>query len=86
MSYTDKVATFVGSLDTFYESVPAEDLELLVGPVLERMRSQPSSPLSGSPLGKYLQISILYTLSLLLTHLISYRATKIFLIRDKTGM
>ena len=50
MSYTDKVATFVGSLDTFYESVPAEDLELLVGPVLERMRSQPSSPLSGSPL------------------------------------
>ncbi|XP_076160905.1 uncharacterized protein LOC143143498 [Ptiloglossa arizonensis] len=50
MSYTDKVATFLGSLDTFYESVPAEDLELLVGPVLERIRSQPSSPLSGSPL------------------------------------
>ncbi|XP_053988789.1 acyl-CoA-binding domain-containing protein 5 [Hylaeus volcanicus] len=50
MSYTDKVATFLGSLDTFYESVPAEDLELLVGPVLERIRSQPGSPLSGSPL------------------------------------
>ncbi|XP_076293615.1 uncharacterized protein LOC143215392 [Lasioglossum baleicum] len=50
MSYTDKVANFLGSLDTFYESVPQEDLELLVGPVLERMRSQPGSPLSGSPL------------------------------------
>ncbi|XP_078034398.1 uncharacterized protein LOC144468654 isoform X1 [Augochlora pura] len=50
MSYTDKVANFLGSLDTFYESVPQEDLELLVGPVLERVRSQPGSPLSGSPL------------------------------------
>ncbi|XP_076240431.1 uncharacterized protein LOC143182974 [Calliopsis andreniformis] len=50
MSYTDKVATFLGSLDTFYESVPQEDLELLVGPVLERMRSQPDCPLSASPL------------------------------------
>ncbi|XP_032684416.1 acyl-CoA-binding domain-containing protein 4 isoform X1 [Odontomachus brunneus] len=50
MSYTDNVATFLGSLDSFYESVPSEDLELLVGPVLERMRSQPGSPLSGSPL------------------------------------
>ncbi|XP_020297533.1 acyl-CoA-binding domain-containing protein 5A [Pseudomyrmex gracilis] len=49
MSYTDNVATFLGSLDSFYESVPTEDLELLVGPVLERMRSQPGSPLSGSP-------------------------------------
>lgn len=51
MSYTDNVAHFLGSLDSFYESVPVEDLELLVGPVLERMRSQPGSPLSGSPLG-----------------------------------
>lgn len=51
MSYTDNVATFLGSLDAFYESVPAEDLELLVGPVIERIRSQPGSPLSGSPLG-----------------------------------
>lgn len=50
MSYTDNVATFLGSLNSFYESVPAEDLELLVGPVLERIRSQPDSPLSGSPL------------------------------------
>lgn len=51
MSYTDNVANFVGSLEAFYESVPAEDLELLVGPVLERLRSQPGSPLSGSPIG-----------------------------------
>ncbi|XP_012274010.1 acyl-CoA-binding domain-containing protein 5-B isoform X2 [Orussus abietinus] len=51
MSYTDNVADFLGCLDSFYESVPAEDLELLVGPVLERMRSQPGSPLHTSPLG-----------------------------------
>ncbi|XP_046613189.1 acyl-CoA-binding domain-containing protein 5 [Neodiprion virginianus] len=51
MSYTDNVANFLGSLDSFYDSVPAEDLEMLVGPVLERMRSQPGSPLSGSPIG-----------------------------------
>lgn len=58
MSYTDNVATFLGSLDSFYESVPAEDLELLVGPVLERIRSQPGSPLSGSPLGLFLLFSL----------------------------
>lgn len=51
MSYTDNVENFLVSLDSFYENVPAEDLELLVGPVLERIRSQPGSPLSGSPLG-----------------------------------
>ncbi|KAK1124387.1 hypothetical protein K0M31_006751 [Melipona bicolor] len=50
MSYTDKVANFLDSLDSFCESVPPEDLELLLGPVLERMRSQPGMPLSGSPL------------------------------------
>ena len=50
MSYTDKVATFLDSLDTFCDNVPPEDLELLLGPVLERMRSQPDLPLSGSPL------------------------------------
>lgn len=50
MSYTANVADFLGSLESFYESVPAEDLELLVGPVIERIRSQPGSPLSGSPL------------------------------------
>ncbi|XP_015589100.1 acyl-CoA-binding domain-containing protein 4 [Cephus cinctus] len=51
MSYTDNVANFLGSLDSFYESVPVEHLELLVGPVIQRMRSQPGSPLSGSPIG-----------------------------------
>ncbi|CAH0394209.1 unnamed protein product [Bemisia tabaci] len=51
MSYTDNVANFVSSLDSFYESVPAQDLELLIGPVIERVRSQPGSPLAGSPLG-----------------------------------
>lgn len=57
MSYTDNVATFLGSLDSFYESVPTEDLELLVGPVLERIRSQPGSPLSGSPLGLFFSLA-----------------------------
>lgn len=52
MSYTDNVADFLSSLDSFYEHVPQEDLELLVGPTLERIRSQPGSPLSGSPIGK----------------------------------
>jgi hypothetical protein len=52
MSYTDNVATFLCSLGSFYDSVPVEDLELLVGNVIERIRSQPGSPLSASPLGK----------------------------------
>lgn len=50
MSYTDNVATFLNSLDNFYENVPAADLELLVGPIIEKIRSRPGSPLSGSPL------------------------------------
>ncbi|XP_034242775.1 acyl-CoA-binding domain-containing protein 5 isoform X2 [Thrips palmi] len=51
MSYTDNVAKFMGSLDSVYEAIPASDLELLLGPTLERMRSMPGSPLSNSPLG-----------------------------------
>lgn len=50
MAYTDNVASFITSLDSFYESVPVEDLQLLIGPVIEKVRSQPGSPLSGSPL------------------------------------
>ncbi|XP_075218740.1 acyl-CoA-binding domain-containing protein 4 isoform X2 [Lycorma delicatula] len=50
MAYTDNVASFITSLDSFYESVPAEDLQLLIGPVIEKVCSQPGSPLSGSPL------------------------------------
>jgi len=50
MSYTDNVAMFLNSLDNFYENVPVEDLEMLVGPVIEKIRSRPNSPLSGSPL------------------------------------
>lgn len=54
MFYTDNVANFLDSLDSFCESVPPKDLELLLGPVLERMRSQPGMPLTISPLGLYL--------------------------------
>lgn len=50
MAYTDNVANFLTSLDSFYESVPHADLEMLIGPVIEKVRSQPGSPLSGSPL------------------------------------
>lgn len=42
MSYTENVATFLSSLDSFYETVPQEDLELVCGSVLERIRSQQS--------------------------------------------
>ncbi|KAJ1527073.1 hypothetical protein ONE63_008614 [Megalurothrips usitatus] len=51
MSYTENVAKFMGSLDSVYEAVPAADLELLLGPTLERMRSMPGSPISNTPLG-----------------------------------
>ncbi|KAL0268345.1 UNVERIFIED_CONTAM: hypothetical protein PYX00_010322 [Menopon gallinae] len=50
MSYNANVETFLGSLGNFYDTVPAEDLEMLLGPVIERVRSQPGSPLKGSPL------------------------------------
>lgn len=50
MAYTDNVANFLTSLDSFYESVPSADLEMLIGPVIEKVRSQPGSPLSSSPL------------------------------------
>lgn len=52
MSYTDNVAKFMGSLDSVYEAVPAADLELLLGPTLERMRSMPGSPIGNTPLGR----------------------------------
>ncbi|KAK3930199.1 Acyl-CoA-binding domain-containing protein 5 [Frankliniella fusca] len=51
MSYTENVAKFMGSLDSVYEAVPAADLELLLGPTIERMRSMPGSPIGNSPLG-----------------------------------
>ncbi|XP_046682082.1 acyl-CoA-binding domain-containing protein 4 [Homalodisca vitripennis] len=50
MSYTDNVANFLNSLDDFYENVPVEDLEMLMGPIIQQIRSRPNSPLSGSPL------------------------------------
>uniref|UniRef100_A0A1B6LS07 ACB domain-containing protein n=1 Tax=Graphocephala atropunctata TaxID=36148 RepID=A0A1B6LS07_9HEMI len=50
MSYTDNVASFLNSLDDFYDNVPAEDLEMLVGPIIDQIKSRPNSPLSGSPL------------------------------------
>lgn len=45
MAYTENVATFLGSLDSFYESVPVEDLEMIVGPVLDNIYQQADSPM-----------------------------------------
>jgi len=33
MAYTNPVADFVSSLDSFYESVSIDDLEIAVGPI-----------------------------------------------------
>lgn len=33
MAYTNPVADFVSSLDSFYESVSIDDLEIVVGPI-----------------------------------------------------
>ncbi|KAK9496728.1 hypothetical protein O3M35_013021 [Rhynocoris fuscipes] len=49
MALTDKVADFLTSLDSFSGTV--EDIEMCMGPTLEKVRSQPGSPLSNSPLG-----------------------------------
>ncbi|KAG8236006.1 hypothetical protein J437_LFUL016371 [Ladona fulva] len=56
MSYTENVAQFLESLDSFYERVPQEDLNMLVGNIVERVVGgsgesspiRPSSP-NGSP-------------------------------------
>lgn len=51
MAFTDNVADFLSSLDSFTAHVPVEDLEMCIGPALEKVRSQPGSPLAGTPLG-----------------------------------
>lgn len=51
MAFTDNVAEFLTSLDSFSAQVPVEDLELCIGPALEKVRSQPGSPLANTPLG-----------------------------------
>lgn len=51
MSYNDNVGMFLGSLGNFYDNVPVEDIEMLLGPVMERVRGQPGSPLQNSPIG-----------------------------------
>lgn len=44
MSYTDNVANFLGSLGSFYETVPKEDLEMLVGNIIQKVSSREASP------------------------------------------
>lgn len=45
MSYTDKVANFLEAPTTELDTINFNDLELVAGDVLERVRSQPNSPL-----------------------------------------
>lgn len=45
MSYTDKVANFLEAPSNELDTVNMEDLELVAGDVIERVRSQPNSPL-----------------------------------------
>lgn len=45
MSYTDKVANFLEAPTNELDTVNMEDLELVAGDVIERVRSQPNSPL-----------------------------------------
>ncbi|KAK6634360.1 hypothetical protein RUM43_011760 [Polyplax serrata] len=51
MSYNDNIGMFLGSLGNFYDNVPVEDIEMLLGPVIDRVRASPGSPLQNSPLG-----------------------------------
>ncbi|CAB3383738.1 Hypothetical predicted protein [Cloeon dipterum] len=49
MSYNENVAEFLGSLGSFYEAVPQEDLQLAVGDIIERVSSRASSPVHSLP-------------------------------------
>lgn len=49
MSYTDNVANFLESLGSFYETVPQEDLHMLVGNIIERVGSREASPQRAEP-------------------------------------
>jgi len=44
MSYNENVAEFLGSLGSFYEAVPQEDLQMAVGDIIEKVSSRGSSP------------------------------------------
>ncbi|KAL1501195.1 hypothetical protein ABEB36_006570 [Hypothenemus hampei] len=53
MSYSDKVANFLEAPTNELDGINIDDLELVAGDVLERVRSQPNSPLAsreGSPI------------------------------------
>ncbi|KAJ8955798.1 hypothetical protein NQ318_005339 [Aromia moschata] len=46
MSYSDKVANFLEAPTDELDTISMDDLELVAGDVLERVRSQPNSPLA----------------------------------------
>lgn len=56
MSYSDKIATFLEAPTTEYDHINMDDLELVAGDVIERVRSQPNSPI-----GKHMISFILWT-------------------------
>lgn len=45
MSYSDKVANFLEAPTNELDGINFDDLELVAGDVLEKVRSQPNSPL-----------------------------------------
>lgn len=45
MSYSDKVANFLEAPTNELDTISMDDLELIAGDVMERVRSQPNSPL-----------------------------------------
>lgn len=45
MSYSDKVASFLEAPTTELDRINMDDLELIAGDVIERVRSQPNSPI-----------------------------------------
>jgi len=40
MSYNANVETFLSTLGQFYDFVPAADVDLVLGPVIEKVRAQ----------------------------------------------
>lgn len=54
MSYSDKVATFLEAPTTELDRINMDDLELIAGDIIERVRSQPNSPIGKYSVNGYL--------------------------------
>ncbi|XP_065166983.1 acyl-CoA-binding domain-containing protein 5 [Atheta coriaria] len=63
MSYSDKVASFLDAPSSELDNLKLEDLQLVIGDVIERVRSQPNSPLASREASPNRLISSLSTSS-----------------------